>query len=116
MMMESQCAALGSLARPCIQTAAARRTRQRLPSENARVEDAGIISPGDSERYVDTMNSIYSDAAAWSRIQFAFTIIYHYFFPQLTMGLAWFLVYWKWRALRTGDEKHNQAVRFWAKI
>jgi cytochrome d ubiquinol oxidase subunit I len=27
-----------------------------------------------------------------------------------------FLVYWKWRALRTGDEKYNQAVRFWAKI
>ena len=32
------------------------------------------------------------------------------------MGLAWFLVYWKWRALRTGDEKYNQAARFWAKI
>src|SRR5712671_1112864 len=32
------------------------------------------------------------------------------------MGLALFIVYWKWRALRTGDEKYNQAVRFWAKI
>jgi cytochrome d ubiquinol oxidase subunit I len=32
------------------------------------------------------------------------------------MGLAWFLVYWKWQALRTGDEKFNQAVRFWARI
>src|SRR6266481_3427545 len=32
------------------------------------------------------------------------------------MGLAWFFVYWKWRALRTGDEKYNHAVRFWAKI
>jgi len=30
--------------------------------------------------------------------------------------LAWFLVYWKWRALRTGDEQYNQAARFWAKI
>jgi cytochrome bd ubiquinol oxidase subunit I len=65
---------------------------------------------------VETMNSLFSDPAAWSRIQFAFTIIYHYLFPQLTMGLAWFLVYWKWRALRTGDEKYNQAARFWAKI
>ncbi len=62
------------------------------------------------------MNSVFSDAAAWSRIQFAFTLIYHYLYPQLTMGLAWFLVYWKWRALRTGDEKYNQAARFWAKI
>ena len=62
------------------------------------------------------MNSNFYDPAFWSRFQFAFTIIYHYLFPQLTMGLACFLVYWKWRALRTGDEKYNRAVRFWAKI
>jgi cytochrome d ubiquinol oxidase subunit I len=57
-----------------------------------------------------------NDPAFWHRMQFAFTITYHYLFPQLTMGLAWFLVYWKWQALRTGNEKYNQAVRFWARI
>src|SRR5712671_25698 len=62
------------------------------------------------------MNSIFNDPGFWHRLQFGFTITYHYLFPQLTMGLAWFIVYWKWRALRTGDEKYNQAVRFWAKI
>src|SRR6201996_8694892 len=62
------------------------------------------------------MNLIFNDPGFWHRLQFGFTIIYHYLFPQLTMGLALFLVYWKWRALRTGDEKYNQAVRFWAKI
>src|SRR5215469_13764687 len=62
------------------------------------------------------MNLYLSNPAFWSRFQFGFTLTYHYLFPQLTMGLAWFLVYWKWRALRTGDEKYNQAVRFWAKI
>jgi cytochrome d ubiquinol oxidase subunit I len=62
------------------------------------------------------MDSNVTDAAFWSRFQFAFTLTYHYLFPQLTMGLAWFLVYWKWRALRTGDDKYNQAARFWAKI
>src|SRR5437870_5766748 len=62
------------------------------------------------------MNSIFNDPGFWHRLQFGFTIVYHYLFPQLTMGLAWFLVYWKWRALRTGDEIYNQAVRFWAKI
>ena len=62
------------------------------------------------------MNSNLYDPAFWSRFQFAFTIVYHYLFPQLTMGLAWFIVYWKWRALRTRDEKYNRAVRFWAKI
>src|SRR5262245_40227739 len=53
-------------------------------------------------------------ALFWHRIQFAFTITYHYLFPQLTMGLAWFLVSWKWRALRTGAQRYNQAARFWA--
>ena len=62
------------------------------------------------------MNTSLGDPALWHRIQFAFTVTYHYLFPQLTMGLAWFLVYWKWRALRTGDEEYNRAARFWAKI
>ena len=56
------------------------------------------------------------DAAFWHRLQFAFTITYHYLFPQLTMGLAWFLVYWKWRSLRPGGEAYAVATRFWAKI
>jgi len=62
------------------------------------------------------MSATVYDPAFWSRLQFAFTVTYHYLFPQLTMGLAWFLVYWKWRALRTGDGTYDQAVRFWAKI
>ena len=62
------------------------------------------------------MGQSVADPALWHRVQFAFTIIYHYLFPQLTMGLAWFLVYWKWRARRTGDERFNQAARFWAKV
>ena len=62
------------------------------------------------------MDSNLTDAAFWSRMQFGFTITYHYLFPQLTMGLAWFLVFWKWRALRAGDEEANAAARFWAKI
>src|ERR1700761_8637921 len=62
------------------------------------------------------MNSFFNDPGFWHRLQFGFTITYHYLFPQLSMGLACFLVYWKWRALRTGGEKYNHAVRFWAKI
>jgi cytochrome d ubiquinol oxidase subunit I len=62
------------------------------------------------------MNSTLANPAFWSRLQFGFTITYHYLFPQLTMGLSWFLVYWKWLALRTGDDAYNQAARFWAKI
>src|SRR5271170_2036792 len=57
-----------------------------------------------------------SDPAFWHRMQFAFTVIYHYLFPQLTMGLVWFIVLWKWMAVRTGVEPYNQAARFWTKI
>jgi cytochrome bd ubiquinol oxidase subunit I len=56
------------------------------------------------------------DPAFWHRLQFAFTITYHYLFPQLTMGLVPFLVLWKWRALRTGREDYAQAARFWSRI
>jgi len=62
------------------------------------------------------MNPDFSNPAFWHRLHFAFTMIYHYLFPQLTMGLAWFIVFWKWKALRTGEERYAQAARFWAKI
>jgi cytochrome bd ubiquinol oxidase subunit I len=51
-----------------------------------------------------------------SRLQFAFTIVYHYLFPQLTMGLALLLVVLKTLYLRRGDETYNVAARFWGKI
>src|ERR1700755_2893113 len=50
------------------------------------------------------------------RLHFAFTVTYHYLFPQLTMGLALLIVVLKTIALRTGDEHYNRAARFWAKI
>jgi cytochrome d ubiquinol oxidase subunit I len=56
------------------------------------------------------------DALSWSRFQFAFTVTYHYLFPQLTMGLALVIVIFKLLALRTRDETYNQLARFWARI
>ena len=46
------------------------------------------------------------------RLQFAFTITFHYLFPQLTMGLAPLIVVLKTLAIRKNDEKYNQAARF----
>jgi cytochrome d ubiquinol oxidase subunit I len=56
------------------------------------------------------------DPALISRWQFAFTIVYHYLFPQLTMGLALLLVVLKSLYLRRGGETYNKAARFWGKI
>ncbi len=50
------------------------------------------------------------------RLQFAFTVTFHYLFPQLTMGLGLLIVILKTIALRTNDDHYNKAARFWAKI
>jgi len=55
-------------------------------------------------------------ALAIHRLQFAFTVTFHYLFPQLTMGLALLLVVLKTLAIRTGKPIYDEAVRFWAKI
>jgi len=56
------------------------------------------------------------DALTIHRLHFAFTVTFHYIFPQLTMGLALLILILKTWALRTGDEHYNCAVRFWARI
>jgi cytochrome d ubiquinol oxidase subunit I len=50
------------------------------------------------------------------RLHFAFTITFHYLFPQLTMGLGLLIVVLKTIALRTGSEEWDKASRFWARI
>ena len=50
------------------------------------------------------------------RLHFAFTVTFHYLFPQLTMGLALLIVVLKTVALRTGSEEWDRAARFWGRI
>ncbi|MGA2150146.1 MAG: cytochrome ubiquinol oxidase subunit I [Bryobacteraceae bacterium] len=56
------------------------------------------------------------DALTIHRLHFAFTVTFHYLFPQLTMGLALLIVILKTVAIRTGDDHYNRAARFWARI
>jgi cytochrome bd ubiquinol oxidase subunit I len=57
-----------------------------------------------------------NSALSVDRFQFAFTVTFHYLFPQLTMGLALLILVLKTMALRTGNEDYNRASRFWARI
>ncbi|HWT64799.1 MAG TPA: cytochrome ubiquinol oxidase subunit I [Terracidiphilus sp.] len=50
------------------------------------------------------------------RLHFAFTVTFHYLFPQLTMGLALLIVVLKTVALKTGSEQWDRAARFWGRI
>src|ERR1700687_3071277 len=56
------------------------------------------------------------DALTADRLQFAFTVVFHYLFPQLTMGLALLILILKTISLRTANEEYDQAARFWARI
>ena len=51
-----------------------------------------------------------------ARIQFAFTISYHYLFPPITIGLGLFLVVIGLLYLRTRNPVWDQALRFWVRI
>jgi cytochrome d ubiquinol oxidase subunit I len=56
------------------------------------------------------------DALTVSRLQFAFTVTYHYLFPMFTMGLALLIFVLKSVYMRNRDELYNVAARFWGKI
>ena len=56
------------------------------------------------------------DALFWHRMQFGFTISFHYIFPQLTMGLALLVVVLMTIARRSGRPEWTDAARFWIRI
>jgi cytochrome d ubiquinol oxidase subunit I len=56
------------------------------------------------------------DAVFAHRIQFAFTIMFHYLFPILTMGLGVFIAILATLYLFTEEERYDRAARFWTRI
>src|SRR4026207_2324944 len=56
------------------------------------------------------------DALLLARIQFAFTISFHFIFPALTIGLASYLAVLEGLWLRTGREAYLNLFQYWLKI
>jgi cytochrome d ubiquinol oxidase subunit I len=56
------------------------------------------------------------DVEILSRIQFAFTVSFHYIYPPLSIGLGLLMVLMEGMYLRTGDKQYEQLARFWTKI
>ncbi len=56
------------------------------------------------------------DVLLLSRLQFAFTIMFHYLFPPLTIGLSVVLVYLGAMRLWRDDPIYESAAKFWTKI
>ncbi len=51
-----------------------------------------------------------------SRLQFAFTAMFHFLFVPLTLGLTWILVAMEAAYLKTGKTIYKDMTRFWGKI
>jgi cytochrome d ubiquinol oxidase subunit I len=56
------------------------------------------------------------DIVLADRLQFAFTIMFHYLFPITTMGIAPFIAWYNYRALKSEGPRHELAARFWTKL
>ena len=56
------------------------------------------------------------DVLTLSRIQFAMTIMFHYLFPPLSIGLGVLLVAFESLYHKTGDADYRDLGRFWTRV
>ena len=56
------------------------------------------------------------DAFQLARIQFAANMTFHILFPTISISLAWVLLYFKLRFVKTGQPHWMDAYQFWVKI
>src|SRR6266566_5192088 len=56
------------------------------------------------------------DTLTLSRVQFAMTIMFHYLFPPLSIGLGVLLVAFGVLHRRTGDSDYRALGRFWTRV
>ena len=56
------------------------------------------------------------DAIVLARIQFAFTVSFHFLFPAITIGLASYLAMLEGLWLKTGKSEYMDLFRYWVKI
>ena len=57
-----------------------------------------------------------ADALLLARIQFAFTVSFHFIFPALTIGLASYLAVLEALWLKTGKPLYLDLFKYWLKI
>src|SRR5436190_8967475 len=62
------------------------------------------------------MGEEMDDVFLLSRIQFALTIMFHYIFPPLSIGLGAIMVIMEGMYLRTGDALYHNMTRFWSRV
>ena len=106
-----------------------RRLQSRPPDRRRRFEDGRLVrciigrrivifGCTDSRRlqHQKHYRMLSLDPLVLARAQFGLNIAFHILFPTISMSLAWFLVFFRWRHLRTGEPAWLDAYRQWVKI
>ena len=61
-------------------------------------------------------NILASSVVEWSRLQFALTAIFHWFFVPLTLGLSFMIAIMETIYVKTGNEFWKKMTKFWMTI
>ena len=56
------------------------------------------------------------DPVVLARLQFAANVTFHILFPTISIGMGWFLLFFKTRFVATGEQHWMDAYQFWIKI
>lgn len=56
------------------------------------------------------------DVEVLARVQFAFTVAFHYIYPPLSIGLGLLMVVFEGFHLRTGEAVYERMAKFWTRI
>ena len=56
------------------------------------------------------------DPVILSRLQFAITTVYHFFFVPLTLGLGWVVAILETLYIRSGNEVYKRLTKYWGKL
>jgi cytochrome d ubiquinol oxidase subunit I len=81
----------------------------------ATAERRKIVESSLTRRF-EVAASAMPDALLLARIQFAANMTFHILFPTISIGLAWMLVWFRWRHARTQDPAWLAAYRLWVKV
>lgn len=61
-------------------------------------------------------NYFLTSVVEWSRLQFALTAIFHWFFVPLTLGITFIIAIMETIYVKTGDEFWKKTVKFWMTV
>jgi cytochrome bd ubiquinol oxidase subunit I len=90
---------------------AAEEQERQIPCSSALLRSAALFGSAQ-----EVQVSAAATALLLARLQFAFTVSFHFIFPSFTIGLASYLAVLEGLWLRTGDDCFLNLFRYWLKI